>query len=56
MTKTVHFRWENRFVLQQYGAVRKFFTQRSYDFPEINNTIITCYYHMLLSRAIMLSY
>ena len=21
MTKTVHFHWENRFVLQQYGAL-----------------------------------
>ena len=25
MTKTIHCHWENRFVLQQYGAVRKFY-------------------------------
>ena len=24
-TKTIHCHWENRFVLQQYGAVRKFY-------------------------------
>ena len=25
MTKTIHFHWENRFVLQWYGAVRKLY-------------------------------
>ena len=25
MTKTIHFRWENRFVLQWYRAVRKLY-------------------------------
>ena len=25
MTKTTHCHWENRFVLQWYGAVRKFY-------------------------------
>ena len=25
MTKTIHCHWENRFVLQQYRAVRKFY-------------------------------
>ena len=25
MTKTIDCHWENRFVLQQYGAVRKFY-------------------------------
>ena len=25
MTKTIHFHWENRFVLQWYGVVRKLY-------------------------------
>ena len=25
MTKAIHFHWDNRFALQQYGAVRKFY-------------------------------
>ena len=25
MTKTIHYHWENRFVLQKYGAVQKFY-------------------------------
>ena len=29
MTKTIHFRWENRFVLQYYGAVRKLYPSPS---------------------------
>ena len=29
MTKTLHFHWENRFVLQMYGAVRKLYQFKS---------------------------
>ena len=30
MTKTIHFHWENRFVLQWYGAVRKLYQNTFY--------------------------
>ena len=29
MTKTIHRHWENRFVLQWYGAVRKFYQRKN---------------------------
>ena len=62
MTKTIHFHRENRFVLQQYGAVRKLYLRLFHSiFPDIRcrnlkpRAIIVQFYCLLIGMKRLMS-